>query len=352
MKHILLQEETDIIHHYRANLHCHSINSDGNKSPKQIKKDYLAHGYSIVAFTDHDVFVSHNDLTDDNFLALNGYEVEINKEAETYEVTKCCHLCFVALEKDNDTAVCLHRSKYTWGNATELAKGMHYDINTLDYERSYTEECINDMIDKARRSGFFVTYNHPAWSLEYYPDYSKYKGMNAMEISNGGCAICCGRDVDDGIIYDEMLSCGNRIYCIATDDNHNGKPDDSPDCDSYCGCVYIIADKLEYRTITKALEDGHFYSSTGNYKNVGPRILSITYDDVTKNVEVKTTSARSILFLTDTRSFYRWNSENGKTINYASFKLKDAVSYFRIEVIDDKGYKAFSNAYFADSLTK
>ena len=352
MKYILLKEESKNIHHYRANLHCHSTNSDGRKSVEQLKKDYLSHGYSIIAFTDHDVFITHNDLTDDNFLALNGYEVEITKESKSFETAKCCHMCFISLEKDNDVPVCLHRSKYAWGNAVILAKNMNWDPNEPDFEREYNPDCINDMIKKARKAGFFVTYNHPEWSLEHYPEYSKYKGMNAMEIRNGIRAICGGYDTDNGIIYDEMLNSGNRIYCIATDDNHNVKGDDHQDLDSYSGSVYIVAEKLEYRTITKALEEGSFYSSSGNYRNNGPRILGITYDDETKNIEVKTSNARSISFLTDTRSFYRWNAVDKETINYASFKLNDAVSYFRIEVVDDKGYKAFSNAYFVDSLRK
>ncbi len=352
MKYVLLKEENENIHHYRANLHCHSTNSDGNKSVEQIKKDYLEHGYSIVAFTDHDILINHNDLTDDKFLALNGYEVEITKEAKSFEEAKCCHLCFIALDKDNNKPVCLHKTKYAWGNAAKLLKEMDYYNDIVDYEREYNPECINDMIKKAKEAGFFVTYNHPEWSLEHYKDYSNYIGMNAMEIRNGTSAICGGYDTDNGIIYDEMLSIGKRIYSIATDDNHNNKEDDSEDSDSYVGCIYIIADKLDYNTITKALIDGSFYSSSGNHNHVGPRFLGITYDSETKMVEVNTTSVRSISFLTDTRSFYKWNAKENKTINYASFKLKDAVSYFRVEVTDELGYKAYSNAFFVDTLCK
>ena len=62
---------------YKANLHSHSTCSDGDFSPEELKELYKAQGYSIVAFTDHDVFLQHNDLTDENFLALNGYEIDI-----------------------------------------------------------------------------------------------------------------------------------------------------------------------------------------------------------------------------------------------------------------------------------
>ena len=62
---------------YKANLHCHSNISDGKLSVEELKELYKSNGYSIVAFTDHDVFLTHNDLTDSDFLALNGYEWEI-----------------------------------------------------------------------------------------------------------------------------------------------------------------------------------------------------------------------------------------------------------------------------------
>ena len=40
--------------YYRANLHCHSTVSDGKKTPEELKEFYRSHGYSAVAFTDHE----------------------------------------------------------------------------------------------------------------------------------------------------------------------------------------------------------------------------------------------------------------------------------------------------------
>ncbi len=60
MKKYLLPENGSF---YKANLHCHSTVSDAKLTPEEIKKAYMEHGYSIVAYTDHDVLVPHNDLT-------------------------------------------------------------------------------------------------------------------------------------------------------------------------------------------------------------------------------------------------------------------------------------------------
>ena len=63
---------------YKANLHTHTTCSDGSKTPEQIKEIYKAQGYSVLAYTDHDVMIDHSDLNDEAFLAITSYEVETN----------------------------------------------------------------------------------------------------------------------------------------------------------------------------------------------------------------------------------------------------------------------------------
>ena len=64
---------------YKANLHMHTTVSDGKISPEQTKKDYMEQGYSVVAFTDHEVIVAHEDLTDENFVAITSVEFSVGK---------------------------------------------------------------------------------------------------------------------------------------------------------------------------------------------------------------------------------------------------------------------------------
>ena len=64
---------------YKANMHCHTVLSDGNLTAQEVKEAYLAHGYSVVAFTDHEALLDHSDLTDERFIALNGYETAIKQ---------------------------------------------------------------------------------------------------------------------------------------------------------------------------------------------------------------------------------------------------------------------------------
>ena len=319
---------------YKANLHCHSTISDGRCSVEELKKQYMQKGYSIIAYTDHDVLVDHRDLCDENFLALNGYEMEVNGPAG-----KTCHMCLIAKDQDNLTQVCYNKDKYIWGNALAFKPGLKFYQD--DYERKYTHEGICDMMKKGRDAGFFVTYNHPAWSLEDYTDYSGYEGMNAMEIWNTGC-VYAGYDDYNPQVYDVLLRQGKRIFCTAADDNHNGRGFDSPHCDSFGGWVVIRCEKLEYKCVTDALEAGSFYAS------MGPEIYDLYVED--GYVYVTTSPAHAINYMTGVRHTACERAHYGETVTKAKFAIKEGDRYFRIDVIDDYGRHANTNAVWIDTL--
>ena len=112
MKKYLLPENGSF---YKANLHCHSIYSDGKHYPEQIKEMYKERGYSIVAFTDHNMFIPHPELTDENFLSLHGIEMDIYS-SDLYKIpfsrVRTCHLCCIALDPETVNQPLYHRTKY------------------------------------------------------------------------------------------------------------------------------------------------------------------------------------------------------------------------------------------------
>ncbi len=328
---------------YKANLHCHTTVSDGKSTPEEIKDAYKSHGYSVVAYTDHDIMIPHDELTDDDFLALHGYEMEVSDTSKHFKFRKTCHMCFIALDKDNLNQVCWHRSKYLIGNGEQYRHRAHFDENIPDYERVYNHECVSEMMQKGRENGFFVTYNHPVWSLEDRRNYEGYEGMNAMEICNYGC-VRSGFAEYNPIIYDDMLRMGKRIYCIGSDDNHNGFPFDSPRSDSFGAFTMIKADKLEYKTITDALVAGNFYASQG------PVIKELYFED--GMLHVTTGACEKITLTTGTRKVRSAFREKGKTLTKASFEVLEEDIYVRITVKDKFGKYADTNAYFTDELFK
>ena len=321
---------------YKANLHCHTTFSDGRKTPAEIKELYARLGYSVVAITDHDLLIPHDELTDSNFLALHGFEIEVNEKGRVWEQKKCCHLCMIALEGDNITQPCWHRSKYGIGNAPEHRGEVKFDENEPDFVRTYSHEGVNEMIRRGREKGFFVTYNHPAWSMERYPDYSGYEGMNAMEIMNS-MALAEGYEDYNPRVYDDFLSAGRLIYCIGADDNHNAEPDSSCKSESGRAFTMIKSGSLDYRSITAALEAGSFYASQG------PLIKELWTEN--GEIFIRTDSAESIHIVRSTRANGRAFREPGKRLTQARFQLREDDLWFRLVVTDKYGRHACTNAY-------
>lgn len=325
---------------YKANLHSHSTVSDGKLTPEQMKEAYKAQGYSVIAYTDHNVMIDQTHLCDDEFVALNGYELNANDPGAVFKYRKTCHLCLIALKPDNLRQVCWHREKYMVGKGADYRHLVQFDPNMPDFERDHSPECINTMINAGVENGFFVTYNHPVWSLENRSDYEHYHGMHAMEI----CNYASFRQFPeyDEIIYDDMLRMGKRIYCIATDDNHNGAPLDSLKRDSFGGFTMIKADKLEYTAITDALVAGNFYAS------MGPEIKELYMEG--NKLCVKTGPCEKIVMGTGCRKTRAAFREKGKKLTYAEFIVEPDDTYVRITVTDKYGRHANTNAYFVEDI--
>ena len=331
MKKYLLPESGQF---YKANLHAHTDMSDGHQTPEGVKELYQKMGYSIVAYTDHNVFVDRSHLCDDQFLALNGTELDINGRnfGRGWVDMESCHINFIALEPDNLTVPFFHRTKYLRKNASKYVHLMKIDDTLPDYDRFYTPECINEMFMGGRRSGFFTVYNHPCGSLELYPTYIRYNYMHAMEMYNG-------RFEYNPTVYDDMLRAGKIIYCVGGDDNHS-------DEGSGHSWTMIKAENLDYRTVTNALMDGHFYSSQG------PEIYDLYMEDGV--MHVKTSDAQAIHFTTAARGKGQKSAfdPNGGYINEAEFAVLPECVYVRVTVVGPNGKTASTNAYRSIDLLK
>ena len=162
-----------------------------------------------------------------------------------------------------------------------------------------------------------------------------------MEICNYGCIVVGYNDYVPQI-YDEMLQSGKKLFCIATDDNHNLGPVGTRKFDSFGGFTMIKADKLEYETITKALTDGHFYASQG------PEIKSLWFEN--GRIHIFCSPADRVFINTGRRRAVCEYAENGNMLTEVTFRVDPNDVYVRITVIDEKGYPANTNAYFTKDL--
>ncbi|HOU09279.1 MAG TPA: PHP domain-containing protein [Clostridiales bacterium] len=303
---------------YKANLHCHSVYSDGKLTPEELKDEYMKRGYSIVAFTDHERFIGHNGLSGDGFLALNGYEAGIADEsAEPGHRRPCYHFGIIALD----------------GGPREV----------LEAKPAYGDHAgINGYIAELRRRGFAVIYNHPYWSLQTLDDYRFLQGLNAMEIFNYTCYHRAGIDGNQTQVYDTLLRRGRRLGCVAADDNHNRFGFDDPFNDSFGGFVMLQAEKLEYAEVMRAFVSGDYYASAG------PLIEALSVGG--GEVSVACSPAVRITLNTAGRRSGVANARAGETLTQARFAVDPEDVYIRLEVTDAAGRRANTRAYFLDEL--
>lgn len=304
---------------YKANLHSHTTLSDGHLTPEESKAAYQARGYQIMAFTDHRVYRDHSSLNDRDFLTIPAVEVDINEDCpERMSPT------------DRTYHINLFDTKPEY-KKEEKEKGICPECRYGDMEY------INNYIREMNEMGFLVCYNHPYWSMQTLDDFRGLEGLFAMEIFNYGCE-------HDGMYgynpqaYDEMLRRGKRIFCLATDDNHNSVPLDHPFSDSFGGFTMIKATELTLEAVMDALKKGNFYSS------MGPEIREMYIED--DELVVRTGPVRRIYVVTAGRDCLRKAAAPGEVLQEARFPLSGREGYIRVRIEDGQGKYADSNAYF------
>ncbi len=102
------------------------------------------------------------------------------------------------------------------------------------------------------------------------------------------------------------------------------------------GVTVIKADKLEYRTITRALENGDFYAS------MGAEIHELYIED--NILRVKCSPAKHICMNVI-------HAEAGEYLTEASVTVdKERDIYFRLDIYGENGLAANTNAYFCNEV--
>ena len=302
---------------YKANLHCHTVLSDGTWTKEQVKAEYQKRGYAIVAFTDHRHYGWHPELQDDSFLPIAAFEADLD---EPYSIPGDWNRCKT-----------YHLNFY---DTNPMARGSFTAPQPLQrYGDIYS---LNAFIKEMNEKGFLCCYNHPFWSLQNYDDYKDLRGLFAMEIYNHGCEL-------EGLYgyasqsYDEMLRAGTQLFCLATDDNHDRHPIGDPLNDSFGGWTVIKADALTYPSVMNALQNGAFYASTG------PELYELYIKD--NELHVKCSPVEKICVVTESRSCKMKLANAGETIEEAVFPLMGNEGYIRVDCRDARGRHAYSNAY-------
>jgi len=219
---------------YRGNLHLHSTNSDGRRSPAETLAGYHAQGYDFVSLTDH-------------FLPKDGVDPVVSN---TVDLRTADFTTILGAE--------IHGPGMECGDLWHIvANGLPLDFAWLG-----REETGREVAARARAAGAFVSIAHPFWSSTSITDAESLLDLaNSVEVYNHGCEV----EVDRGESWhftDLLLAKGHHLNAIATDDAHFSYPGDA-ERDAYGGWVMVKAPSLDPASLLAALKAGHYYSSTG-----------------------------------------------------------------------------------------
>ena len=273
---------------YKGNLHTHTTDSDGAKTPNEVKRLYKDLGYDFLAITDHWHVNEPGDF--EGMLVLSGAEYDRMKDG------------------------CYHIVGYGLKDKPQLTKG----------------DMPQKFIDEVRRCGGIVTLAHPAWSMNTLAHLTPLSGVDYTEIFNSVSDLPANCRPYSGMIVDLLAAQGIFWKSAAVDDTHWYREDA---CRAF---IWVKAETCTREAILAAIRAGDFYASEGPHAEVAL--------DREKNcVRVRCPAEdhiASVVFFTDTAWTGR-RSTVGTDLTEAVFPLTGRETFVRAELRDAEGRYAW-----------
>ncbi len=287
----------------KINLHTHTTNSDGHKSPKEAASVYLAEGYDAIAITDHWKFTPYCNIG--GLDIISGCEYDAFGPVKAGGTPECYHIVAVGCEREPNIP-----KEFEWDESPGV--------------RARAEIIINE-IHKANGIAILA---HPAWSLNTPCQMLSVSGYDATEIYNSVSEWGMSDRPYSGLLVDEVASAGLMISLIATDDTHYYNGDQ---CRGF-----IAADEETVRSlgIAETIRRGAFYASTGP---------EIHLEKISENkVRLTCSPAVKVAFLSNT-VWSEGRMIRGENITSAEYTIKPNDTFLRAEVTDSEGRVGYSN---------
>ena len=279
------------VSHYRAELHAHTIQSDGCALVEDVVGRYHTAGFSILSITDHDS------------VPPNGC-AQFTGKASPYPEPKPANFPADTTWPWRDYGAPSPGELDMLGiEGVELTCGLHRNAFFIDY--GVTPDCkptINEQFRDVARLGGLAVINHPEtrfkeWYREMLRDHSA-DYLVGMEIS---------QNVDSSlVVWDQLLGelmPQRPIWGFATSDMH------ALTQTQFAFTVFVL-DELNERAVKEAMRTGQFYSvvgpatldlrTTGSeaYDGTYPELRSITVDRNTGEISIDAANYDAIVWIT------------------------------------------------------
>lgn len=279
---------------YKANFHLHTTMSDGRRTPDEAIALYRAHGYDILAVTDHWKVSKGTHATQDGMLVLGGAELDSTLPGQVVHI---------------------------------VGLGLPEGFDALSFRGTSSAQ---QQIDAIRACGGRAILAHTAWSLNTPELIASLENVTMTEAYNTMSGLPWnGARADSTGILDVTFTHKKKLLPLcACDDTHFYTGEQ---CRSF---TMVQAEDLSWAGVRKALDEGLFFASQG------PMFKQITLEGDTLRVSCE--PCQMIVFYTDCPwSKARVRSIPGQT--EAEYALTDKDAYVRVELIDANGNRAWSS---------
>jgi hypothetical protein len=292
----------------RANLHTHTINSDGDSPPADVVAWYRDAGYDALAITDHDVLTDPAELR-----TIAGPMLLVRGE--------------------------------------ELTSG-DVHVNGLGVPHALPPTLVGDVrtrlqgnVDSIRGAGAVPSVNHPnfRWQVRV-DDLAELRDVRLFEIHNAGPEVNNrgGRDgfPDMETVWDLLLAAGHRMVGIAVDDAHSFKVWGRQYSNPGRAWMMIRAERAAEADLLSSLEAGDCYATTG----------------VTLGEVATPGSELAIDVVPQWELHYRTTfiGRGGRVLDIqdglsARYRIRAGDGYLRARVDDSDGLSAWTQPLFEDA---
>ena len=269
---------------YKGNTHCHSTISDGDNPPFKVIKAYHDHGYNFLLLTDHNFLVNPDTILKPaalrkDFLLIPGEEVTDRKSVH---VTAFGIKQLVPFSDDPN-------------QETDLQKRREEIRAALKIPNNLTKtELLQMHVDGIIKAGGIPILNHPNFSdgLQV-SDILPVKNLHYMELYNGHPGVAnWGKEghISVEAKWDSLLSHGQLIYAVASDDMHDMETNSAKDANPFRGWIMVKCSELSPKALNNAVEGGNFYATNSvilKTCNISKKKLSVEIDETATQNEIK-----------------------------------------------------------------
>lgn len=299
----------------QGNLHTHTTDSDGRRSPAETVRLYRELGYDFLALTEHWKWSDGDCLADET-----GRETPIPDTREA----RGQMLLLPGVEFD------FNGSDVLAGVYHVVAVGANKDVVRKVSRGSDAAACVREI----HRQGGFAILAHPAWSMNTHEQIMALAEADAAEIYNTFSGLPCNVRPDSGALLDLAAARGCRFPLLAGDDTHFHVGE--------LGGAFLrvrLEGELSRESLTEALRAGRYYASQG------PHVESARTENGVFRVRCpersRVTSVR--FFTADVWSPHRvCHARPGGFLTEACFPLTPFSRFVRAELVDEAGRRAWT----------